>query len=268
MKALRSLLAAVLATAALSASATDKTDLWWNPSESGWGMTIANQGDTIFVAMYVYGSDNQPMWFVGTASLQSTDSQGVNTYVGDWYRVTGPYYGAATFDPSAVGAVKVGTYTYRELTVTTGQIVYTVNGTSVTKNVQRQTLQVNPRLNGNYSGAYFSTTSGCTNQAQNGNASSFINASISGTPSATQVSILFGSTGTLCTLSGPYTQAGRMGALTGTWSCSTSFSGTASFVEIEAGTNALSARFNTHYNTIGCTEIGYLGIARIPPPPQ
>ena len=45
MKALRNIPAAIFAIAALCANATDKTDLWWNPAESGWGMTIANQGD-------------------------------------------------------------------------------------------------------------------------------------------------------------------------------------------------------------------------------
>jgi len=116
MTALRLLLAAFLAFAAFTASASDKTDLWYNPSESGWGMTLANQGDTIFVTLYVYGADNNPTWFVGTASLTSTDAQGVNRYDGDFYRVTGPFYGGAIFDPSAVNATKVGTYTYRELT--------------------------------------------------------------------------------------------------------------------------------------------------------
>src|SRR5205814_5636481 len=135
----------VSATAAL---ATDKTHLYYIPAESGWGITIANQGDTIFVTAYVYDSARLPTWFVGTGALQSTDSQGVNAYGGDWFSVHGPYYGSGAFDPNTVAAVKVGTFTYRELTVTTGQLSYTVNGIAVTKTVQRQTLQNNPNVNG------------------------------------------------------------------------------------------------------------------------
>ena len=73
MTVLRILLAS-LCLAATAALATDKTDLYYIPSESGWGMSIANQGDTIFVTMYVYDSARQPTWFVGTGLLQSTDS--------------------------------------------------------------------------------------------------------------------------------------------------------------------------------------------------
>src|SRR5437660_1792725 len=113
--------------------ATEHSEAFWLHAEqtisteelaavSGFSVAeIAELGNTIFVTMYVYGTDNQPTWFVGTGALQFTDSQGVNTYGGDWYRVTGPYYGA-TFNPAAVNAVPVGIYTYRELTVTTGQI--------------------------------------------------------------------------------------------------------------------------------------------------
>src|SRR5438552_253276 len=261
MKALRTILAAIVAIAALCANATDKTDLWWNPAESGWGMTIAHQGPTIFVTMYVYGTDNQPTWFVGTLLFQSTDSQGVNSWAGTWYRVTGPYYGAATFDPASVHATLVGNVSYRELSVNTGQITYNVGTTTVTKSVQRQTLQNNPLVNGNYGGAYFSTASGCNNSSLNGNTSSFITSAISGTPASTTLSILFGTTGVTCTVTGPYTQTGRVGQVSGSWGCTNSLSGNANIFEIEANGNTISARVNLTYN--GCTEVGYFGAGRL-----
>jgi hypothetical protein len=262
MKALRTVLAAILVTAALSAKATDKTDLWWNPAESGWGMTIAHQGSTIFITMYVYGTDNQPTWYVGTLLFQSTDSQGVNSWAGTWYRVTGPYYGV-TFNPAAVNATQVGNVSYRELTVSTGQVTYNVGTTTVTKNVQRQTLQSNPSVNGNYAGAYFSTTSGCGTSSLNGTTSSFITMAVSGSPASTTLSILFGTTGTTCTVAAPYTQSGRIGLITSPWSCSNGLSGNTSIFEIEANENTISARFNATYN--GCTEVGYFAAARFLP---
>src|SRR5438477_8082672 len=115
MTFLRVLPAAVLLFFATAASATDKTDLYYIPAESGWGMTIANQGDTIFVTMYVYDSARLPSGFVASDTLSPTDAEGGNTYGGDWFSVNGPYYGAATFDPSTVNATKVGTYTYWEV---------------------------------------------------------------------------------------------------------------------------------------------------------
>jgi hypothetical protein len=68
-----------------SAMETNYTDLWWNPGESGWGINLAHQGDTIFAAWFTYGLDGSPLWLVFTA--QST---GPGTYAGDLYRAVGP----------------------------------------------------------------------------------------------------------------------------------------------------------------------------------
>ena len=252
---------AVLLLASSAAFATDKTDLYYNPSESGWGMTLANQGDTIFVTIYVYGPDNLPTWLVGTANLVSTDSSGVSTYGGDLFRTQGPYYAFPTFNPANVVATKVGTYTYRATSVNGGQITYTVDNTTIVKTVQRQTLAINPNVNGSYSGSYFSTYSGCNNPADNGNADSFINMGISGVPGTAQLAILF-STNITCTATGPYAQAGRMGSIGGTWSCTNGAGGTTQIFEIESGANAISGRFNTSYTTNGCKEVGYFSAAR------
>jgi hypothetical protein len=80
---------------------TNYTDLWWNPNESGWGINIAHQGDTIFAAWYTYGTDGAPMWLVTTAT-----KTGPGAYAGDLYRTVGPAgpgvqaapVGAATFN--------------------------------------------------------------------------------------------------------------------------------------------------------------------------
>ena len=58
------LLAAFLAAAALPVRAlnswgTDMSDLWWTPTESGWGINISHQRDTIFATIFVYGPDNR-----------------------------------------------------------------------------------------------------------------------------------------------------------------------------------------------------------------
>src|SRR4051794_13939962 len=53
------LLAALIASIAMSAFATpqpiDATDLWINPDESGWGVSVFHQGDTLFASLFVYG---------------------------------------------------------------------------------------------------------------------------------------------------------------------------------------------------------------------
>jgi hypothetical protein len=60
----RKFLAALIASLAIPALATpqpiDATDLWINPSESGWGISVYHQGATLFASLFVYGPDGQP----------------------------------------------------------------------------------------------------------------------------------------------------------------------------------------------------------------
>lgn len=257
MKGSHLIIAVLFAGTTPAATATDRSDLWWNQAESGWGMTIANQGDILFITLYAYGSDGQPTWFVGpSTTFQAADSQaqGINVFSGPWYRVTGPYFGGA-FNPSSVNATQVGTVTYRALSVTTGQVIYVVNGVSVTKNVQRQTFQNNPNVYGSFLGGYVSDIVNCS---FSGHQEYFVYFTISGTTSATVATMV--SPATTCTLRGPYTQAGRMGSIQASFSCTNGISGTGSIFEIEAATAVISGRFTLSYS--GCTESGHFGGTR------
>ena len=64
-KLLFGVIAAVCQRDATSASFTDLTDLWWNPTESGWGLQMVNTGTFIYATIYVYGPDGKPVWFAG-----------------------------------------------------------------------------------------------------------------------------------------------------------------------------------------------------------
>ena len=79
---------------------TNYTDLWWNPSEAGWGINLAHQGDTIFAAWYTYGTDGTPLFLVVAA-----DKTVPGTYSGDLYQAFGPA-------GPALQSAKVGTATF------------------------------------------------------------------------------------------------------------------------------------------------------------
>ena len=67
-------------------------DLWWKKpggSESGWGINLTHQGDTIFASWFTYDLDGTPLWLVVTA--QKT---GAGVYSGDLYRTSGPRFDA------------------------------------------------------------------------------------------------------------------------------------------------------------------------------
>ena len=54
--------------------ATNYTDVWWKANESGWGLSMIHQGDSIFIAWYTYASDGKPQWITGLATRQANGS--------------------------------------------------------------------------------------------------------------------------------------------------------------------------------------------------
>jgi hypothetical protein len=90
---------------AVADKTTDASDLWWIPTESGWGIQLVQQETTIFATMFVYGPNKQPTWYVG---LLSRDTPTTFTWTGTLYATTGPWFGTVPFDPATTTAVPVG----------------------------------------------------------------------------------------------------------------------------------------------------------------
>lgn len=81
------------------------SDLWWNPAESGWGLTVTHRASTqTFVAWYAYDGAGNPVWRVIPGGTWSD-----RTFSGDLYETSAPGYFGARFDPAAVTTRKVGT---------------------------------------------------------------------------------------------------------------------------------------------------------------
>ena len=95
------------------ARAANYTDIWWNPSESGWGMTLSHHNDQIFGVWYVYDTDGKPLWVVMSDGVFSNDGR---TFTGNVYRTTGPSYRAPIFYPSQT---TVGPRRHREASIST-----------------------------------------------------------------------------------------------------------------------------------------------------
>src|SRR5579862_199993 len=47
---------------------TNYQDLWWNPTESGWGINLTHQGNTIFATWFTYADQGRPFWFYMVAN--------------------------------------------------------------------------------------------------------------------------------------------------------------------------------------------------------
>jgi hypothetical protein len=131
------LLAALLAPAA---HAQNYSDIWWNPAESGWGLTIADHESQLFAVWYTYRQDGSPTWLVIPGG---TFSSGRRLFTGDLYETTGPPFSAA-FDPARVTRTVVGRVTLDfappALVPGTALFSYVVGAVSHTKQIQRQSF--------------------------------------------------------------------------------------------------------------------------------
>jgi hypothetical protein len=111
-------------------------DLWWAApagSESGWGLALTHQGDTIFAAWFTYAADRSPQWLVATANRTAA-----GTYAGILYQTTGPPFNAVPFDPTKVVTTPVGSVTLTFTDGNNGTFDYTVNGEEQKKAITRQ----------------------------------------------------------------------------------------------------------------------------------
>ena len=68
----RFLLFLFLVAVAAPADATDYTDLWYAPAESGWGANVVQSDQFMFVTFFVYGPDNKPTWYTAQLTVDSS----------------------------------------------------------------------------------------------------------------------------------------------------------------------------------------------------
>jgi hypothetical protein len=113
---------------------TNYTDLWWNPSESGWGVSITHRpaSGVAFVAWYTYDINGVAKWYVGPDCRMASTS-----CTSTLYETSGPPMGNV-FNPTMVSVRAVGTISLSFQASGSGTMSYFVNGISGTKSIQRQ----------------------------------------------------------------------------------------------------------------------------------
>jgi hypothetical protein len=118
-------------------SLTNYQDLWWNPAESGWGVNITHQDDTLFATLFTYDSEGRDLWLVMSNGARQADG----SYFGDLFQTTGPAFNAVPFTPiTGANVASVGKMRFRFADGEHGTLTYTVNGTQVTKAITRQLI--------------------------------------------------------------------------------------------------------------------------------
>jgi hypothetical protein len=234
---------------------TTFTDLWWNPAESGWGVTVDHQQNVMFLTFFIYQADGTPYWVAATlqkvgdtglGSVPQVFTGGLNEYHGSWF---GGPFNAATVTPKSVG-----TATFSSSSLNAATLQYSINGVNVTKTIQRQTLS-NVNYSGQYLGGTSYTNSNCANPANNGTISDSGHLSITQSGTAVQIT----SQGQLapCVYNGTYSQQGSVGAVSGSYTCADGTAGQFSLFSMQWTLYGMAAGV-TGQNQF-CTINGYLG---------
>lgn len=251
---------ALVPPASAVTSSTDYGDLWYNaPAESqgGWGVNIAQQGDILFVTLFVYGQDSRPHWYVAS----SVAATGANAFSGALFDIgSGTYFGVPWAGISGVRAAGNIAFTFD--TAATGTMIYTIDNVAVTKSIVRQSWRADV-LSGTYLGGVTGAGPACGAAGRVRVPGALV---VTHTPPAIAMTIDFNVSATQngrCSYTGTYAQTGSVGAITaGSYHCDVNgvvnaVTGTFTVDEIRATRNGFSGRLAVL--SPQCDYNGYIG---------
>lgn len=260
----RFLLAVLILAAVYPASATDYTDLWFNPSEQstaggGWGVNVVQSDSFLFLTFFIYGPDNEPTWYV--AALTQDASGNFN---GSLYATTGTYFAAPWNPADSAGGAQVGTASFQPASAYTATLVYALTGgPTIVKAIQRQAL-TSIALGGAYSGTQQGSYTNCAGSFSFTDRFDLSVTHVTGT--SLTLSFDYKDSGMSCSLSGSLQQLGQLYRVpAASYQCSTSLSTAATVDEIKATTFGIEGRFSAPAVGGGCREDSTFSAVFLPP---
>jgi hypothetical protein len=253
MRSLACALFALLLSAAAAATtvSTDYSDMWWNDNESGWGANVIQQGDTLFVTLFVYDAQMNPVWYVAPA----TAFQGGGKFTGPLYAAKGPWYGGGRFDPAQVATNQIGDVTFEFTDHNHATLTYRVGGFVIKRVVTRQTWRMDSYA-GLYKGSRQGRWMGC-DASLNGRVDSFAELGIS--QQGDQIQVRDAGTRYTCNFTGKLLPAGRFNEIEGEGVCDDNVGRYFKATEVQVSQTGFSFRYKLE--TVGslCRFDGYVG---------
>ena len=111
----------------------DYTDLWWNPDESGWGIALTQQSNTIFAAWYAYNAQGNAIWYVA-----SNCAVAGSVCSGSLYRVAGGSPPTVAWNGANLAVSAVGTININFADSANAVMNYSIDGVAGRRNITRQ----------------------------------------------------------------------------------------------------------------------------------
>jgi hypothetical protein len=234
-----------------------RTDMWWVPTESGWGINLIEQGDILFATIFTYDAQGRAKWY-SASSLAFTgrgpavDSTGV--YSGSVEESTGPYFGTS-FNPASVTRRTVGSMSFDVYGNRTGLVDLSIgSATLARKVVDRYTFRtIDP------SGTYAGNVQALLNSRNVPTGPTTFNIVANG-GSVTITTQAAGGTCTYIATNAAVMQYGQQMLPAGSFSCSNGTSGQFFWPDMAV----TYAGFTAHYNIDGYV-VGNIGAVRTGP---
>jgi hypothetical protein len=111
------------------------TGMFWNASESGWGISVTQHGSMIFLTWYAYDSSGKPTWYV----MSSCPLSG-KVCSGDIYSVAGGTPLGVTWNGAGKIVNKAGTGTLTFADNDNATLAYALNGVTTSRKLTRQSI--------------------------------------------------------------------------------------------------------------------------------
>lgn len=246
---MKKMVPAILMIASLlsfNAQARNNGDWWADTAVAGSSLNIAQQGNKLFFAWFLYDSANKPTWLYGVGDVSGSIAP-ITIHTAE-----GQFLG----QQSSVHSTQVGTGSIAFNDSGSAHFEYTVNGTSGTLNLTRFSFQAVDG-SGTYAGGEVSTARNCSNSNNNGNWIDPASYSISMSNGSISITTQYSSN--RCTYTGSYQQAGsKYRVINGSGSCTNGVSGTWAAENVSFDNDAFLAEISSHLTT-GCIVTGRAG---------
>jgi hypothetical protein len=240
---------------------TDQSDIYNAVGESGWAAEFVQRGSTIFAVIYVYDQGTNPFWYSATLEFAGT-GPGTLSWSGDLYATKGPWFGTVPFNSSQVTLRKVGTMTWTAQSVNGGTLAYSVDGVQVTKAISRVLIRYDD-FSGHFAGGVHNTITGCSSPGFNGTTEDPGLVYVAQNGQTMNIQTVPTDSSGSCNYVGTLTQAGQMGSISGTFSCTGGISGSFTFFEVQVNTSGITGRSAIAYTSpAGCKSTGWFGGVR------
>ena len=134
---------ASLASAPAPTAPAPLSGLWWNASESGWGIHFTQRGKNLFAAWYTYDTAGNPKWYVAPTCAFASANATSGTCTSALYEVDGPtFFGTAFHSPTADQVKNVGTLQLNFQDTGNASFTYTLGTFTRTVPLVRQVFPV------------------------------------------------------------------------------------------------------------------------------